>query len=265
MIKSVFSLIEINFKILCFSSSDSEGSSELTLRYENYILELHKKYEIPQRPERPSKSTILEFDPLFDSSPSSSVQTSTETQILNDMFQLDLYGTNSNFEANYDALSISEESEAGEEFLNPPTPPQRTDSLAEEGTSTSDSNKKPTWYTENENPESKPRSSTFFSKLNDMLKKVPESARHITVGLQKDKFLDRPSLNSRALYQHKGILFRISSKSVEDLFGEFHFRWLVLSGGAMVFYADNACENSKEQIPLETILSVQYAADKKYK
>lgn len=215
-----------------------------------------------QRLERASKSTIFEFDPLFNTQTNSTLQNNNETHLLNEMFQLDLYGTNANFQPNYDTLSISGESEIGEEILNPPTPPQRSDSLLEEAPI--DSSKKTIWYSD-ENPETKQRTSNFFSKLNDVLKRVPESARNIRAGLQKDKFLDRPSLNSRAIYQHRGILFRISSKSVEDLFGEFHFRWLVLSNGSMTFYADNACENPKELIPLDTIISVQFASDKKYK
>lgn len=238
--------------------------------YENYIIELHKKYETPQKAapdavhklERPSRSTILEFDPLFNASSSQTVLDTNDAHMLNEMFQVDLYGTNTNFQPNYDELSLSGESETAEDFLNPPTPPQRSDSLLDEVTA--ETTKKTTWYAE-ENVEVKHRASSFFSKLNDVLKKVPESARNIRAGLQKDKFLDRPSLNSRTMYQHKGILFRVSSKSVEDLFGEFHFRWLVLSGGTMTFYADNACENAKEFISLDTIISVQFASNKKYK
>lgn len=246
-------------------------NSELTQQYENFVLELHKNMSTesnttPQRQNRPSKSTIFEFDPLFNP-PQENAQNIT-VNILDEMFQLDLYGTNANIQPNYDQLSISEESDiAGEEFLNPPTPPLRTDSLADEPTISTlqIENKKTTWYADDVQETNNKRSSNIFTKINDVLKRVPESARNIKAGLQKDKFLDRPSLNSRATYQHRGILFRISSKSVEDLFGEFHFRWLVLSNGVLTFYADNACENTKEIIPLDTIISVQFAGDKKYK
>lgn len=63
--------------------------------------------ELPIRQERPSKSTIFEFDPLLNTESASAPQNSNETSILNDMFQLDLYGTSANFQPNYDTLSIS--------------------------------------------------------------------------------------------------------------------------------------------------------------
>lgn len=191
-----------------------------------------------------------------------------ETKMLDEIFQQDLYGTN-NIPPNYDQCSISGDSETGEEFLNPPTPPQRSDSLMEEVPNTS--NKRTIWHTEtkNEVPEQETKKHNFISKITDgmekVLKRVPEYSKGIRAGLHKDKFIDRPALNARAIYQHKGILFRVSSKSVEDLFGEFHFRWLVLANGQMTFYADNACENPKEHIPLETVLSIQFAPEKKYK
>lgn len=256
-----------------FRSSDSESSlnSELSALYENHILELRRRNETisandaPQRPPRPSKSTLFEFDPLTNLQPSTSSQNNPEIKMLDDIFIVDLYGVNQNFKPNYDQCSISGDSESGEDFLNPPTPPQRFDSLADDSNfATNDMSKKNQNLNDiDSNNESK--KSGWKTRLNDVWKRVPESAKNIRVGLQKDKFLDRPSLNPRAILQQKGILFRISSKSVEDLFGEFHYRWAVLSTGGLIFYADNACENPKETIPLDTILSIQFAPEKKYK
>lgn len=258
-------------------SSDGESSvnSELSLLYENYLTNLHQNNEFQsdetnestQRRPRPSKSTIFEFDPLLNPQPSTSVHI-PEKNALDDLLELDLYGNNLNIQLNYDQYSISEDSE-NDECLNPPTPPERVDSLEDENSSENvnkPSSSTTSWYT-NDGDISVDTKKTggWMTKLNDVLKKVPESARNIRVGLQKDKFLDRPSLNSRVVHHNKGILFRISSKSVEDLFGEFHYRWAVLSSTHLIFYADNNCENPKESIPLDTILSVQLAPEKKYK
>lgn len=192
----------------------------------------------------------------------SNVQNISETKLLNDLFEKGLYG--GCFSVENDDFSISEESE--EEYLNPPTPPQRFDSLAEEVSLSNVENpgkqSNSNWFANGAENTGDVKKSNWKAKLNDVLKKVPESARNIRAGLQREKFLARPSLNSRTNFDYRGILFRISSKSVEDLFGEVHYRWLTITSNGLSFYTDNTCDNLKENIPLDSILSLQFSQEK---
>lgn len=253
------------------SSGESSAYSELNLCYENYILELRKKYETdnkaaaPPTPPRPSKSTILEFDPLVKKPGSVPHTNNNDLVLLEQLLESDLYGNITGVDPNYDQWSITSELE-GDEYINPPTPPKRFDSLGEEARTQPvvDDKSKTNWFTSDKpTPVVESKKSGWMKQLNDVLKKVPESARNIR-GLYKDKCLDRPILNYRAISNHKGMLFKISRKSVEDLFGEYNFRWCVLASGILTFYTDNTCENVKEHYSLESILSVQ-ALEKKLK
>ncbi|GLV33934.1 Rho GTPase activating protein at 15B [Carabus blaptoides fortunei] len=251
------------------SSGESSAYSELNLCYENYILELRKKNETvskavvaPRTPPRPTKSTILEFDPLVQKP----AHANNDLVLLEQLLESDLYGNITGVDPNYDQWSITSELE-GDEYINPPTPPKRFDSLGEEVKTqpqTVEDKSKTNWFTFDKPMAAvETKKSGWMKQLNDVLKKVPESARNIR-GLYKDKCLDRPILNYRAIANHKGMLFKISRKSVEDLFGEYTFRWCVLANGILTFYTDNTCDCVKEHFSLESILSVQ-ALEKKLK
>lgn len=250
------------------SGSLSSAYSELNSCYENFILELRKQNEAkedkpPALPCRPSKSTIFEFDPLMNQ-PNNNAN-NNDMAFLVQMLQSGLNGNGIDSEINYDQLSLSSEQDT-DEYMIPPTPPKRFDSLGEDflKSSSSEDKSKTNWFTTPPNvnvvpekPQPENKKVGWMKQLNDVLKKVPESARNIRAGLQKDKALERPMLSNITMASHKGMLFRVSRKSVEDLFGEFSFRWGVLANSAMTMYADNACDNIKEQFNLESILSVQ--------
>lgn len=268
----IMTQIQNNGKRSSDSGSLSSAYSELNSCYENFIIELRKQNEAkedrpPTLPSRPSKSTILEFDPLINQNSQNQPNNNTNNDMafLVQILQSGLNGNGIDSEINYDQLSLSSEQDM-DEYLTPPTPPKRFDSLGEEfpKSSSSEDKSKTNWFTTptnvnvvREKPQLENKKVGWMKQLNDVLKKVPESARNIRVGLQKDKTLERPMLSNITLASHKGMLFRVSRKSVEDLFGEFSFRWGVLANSAMTMYADNACDNIKEQFNLESILSVQ--------
>lgn len=81
----------------------------------------------------------------------------------------------------------------------------------------------------------------------------------------KESGLLRPALEPKGVVQHKGMLYKVQSGPVEDLFGEFSARWCVLENWHLVCYSDNTCDSVKEYFPMENILSIQILQDQKYK
>lgn len=233
--------------------------------YENHVLE--KK--------RPATSLLLQFDPLNSNANSyENVLLEDDKKLLEELLQGELYGNLSNT-GTYDNWSLSNDSEPGE-FVNPPPPPTRVDSLPsdEPATPTSKEEKSQTsWFTNENTPNivSRPVSTaaseaskkqSWFKQMNEVLKKAPEVVRNFR---SKDNMLLRPSLEPKGLVQHKGMLYKVQSGPVEDLFGEFSARWCVLENWHLVCYSDNTCDSVKEHFPMESILSIQILQDQKYK
>lgn len=232
--------------------------------YENHVLE--KK--------RPATSVLLQFDPLNNNANSyENVLLEDDKKLLEELLQGELYGNLSNT-GTYDNWSLSNDSEPGE-FVNPPPPPTRVDSLPsdEPSTPTTKEEKSQTsWFTNDSTPTipSRPVSTvseaskkpSWFKQMNVVLKKAPEVVRNLR---SKDSMLLRPSLEPKGLVQHKGMLYKVQSGPVEDLFGEFSARWCVLENWHLVCYSDNTCDSVKEHFPMESILSIQILQDQKYK
>lgn len=232
--------------------------------YENHVLE--KK--------RPATSVLLQFDPLNNNTNSyENVLLEDDKKILEELLQGELYGNTSNT-GTYDNWSLSNDSEPGE-FVNPPPPPTRVDSLPSDEPSTpvtKEEKSQTSWFTSEVNPAipSRPVSTvsevskkqSWFKHMNEVLKKAPDVVRNLR---SKDSVLLRPSLEPKGLVQHKGMLYKVQSGPVEDLFGEFSARWCVLENWHLVCYSDNTCDSVKEHFPMESVLSIQILQDQKYK
>lgn len=245
-------------------NSNSSGSFvRQNSLYENHMIE--KK--------RPATSVLLQFDPLNNNTNSyENVLLEDDKKLLEELLQGELYGNISNT-GTYDNWSLSNDSEPGE-FVNPPPPPTRVDSLPsdEPATPTTKEKSQTSWFTSESNPPtpSRPVSTvseaskrpSWFRQVNEVLKKAPEVVRNFR---SKDNMLLRPSLEPKGLVQHKGMLYKVQSGPVEDLFGEFSARWCVLENWHLVCYSDNTCDSVKEHFPMESVLSIQILQDQKYK
>ncbi|KAK4876934.1 hypothetical protein RN001_009440 [Aquatica leii] len=242
----------------------SETSTHIDIR--NTLYENHTVRPPPRTKKlnkRPTESVIVQFDPLTE------VNTSNYTN-LNDLralevlLQGDLYGTISNV-GTVDNWSSSE-SEV-EEFLNPPTPPTRFDSLSEESLNVSEKTKSTWFHTDGTNTKAATSNNnefkaiSWFKQVNEVLKKAPEIVKG---NKQKSNVLMRPMLSMKVVPQ-KGMLYKITSGPVEDLFGEFTSRWCILENANFICYADAWTTNIKENFSMDTILSVQALVDQKYK
>ena len=260
--------------------------------YENHVLNVELR-DLPT-PRKPTNTLIMQFDPMSantkDNVETLQEGTSTNTSHLRELMQFEqtlqqeLYSNMAEL-TTLDNWSISNESEI-EEYINPPTPPARFDSLPEESASPILNRKesaspimnrkesKSLWYTEDSSAEgeatvSNSRDSVgsvigrnLIKQINEVFKKAPQFVKNVKT---KEIFLDRPSISSRVVNNHKGMLYKVTNGPVEDLFGEFGSRWCVLEDQAFLCHQDNTCNTVKENIPLASILSVQILQDQKYK
>lgn len=217
---------------------------------------------------RPSKSTIYEFDPLQSSTaPKKYDGVSNELLLLESFLIGDTYGTIVASDNTDDSFEFYES-----EYFNPPTPPERSDSLFNE------TNQKPTtklnvvdkdrnsnWFvtadaettsvssvTEDGNKSANSVMQKFshmlkFEKLNRTSKAVP----------QKVDCVERPSVNSLPVPYFSGMLTRIVSGVVEDLFKNSQLRYCVLSDQKLMCYSDPTNSVLKEAYTLDNIYSVQ--------
>lgn len=233
--------------------------------YENHVIRPPPRTKKLSR--RPTDSVILQFDPLTNTS-ANLYSNVNDLKALEELLQGELYGTISNV-GTFDNWSISTESEA-DEYLNPPTPPTRYDSLPEEVPNVQEKSKT-SWFV-SDTPGTKNVSSNsnnleskamnWFKQVNVVLKKAPDIVRG---NKQKDNMVMRPMLSTKALVQQKGMLYKVTSGPVEDFFGEFSSRWCILERGCLTCYSDGSSDNVKEYFPLSSILSVQALVDQKYK
>nr|CAH7712994.1 unnamed protein product [Callosobruchus chinensis] len=204
--------------------------------------------------------------------------------MLEEMLQGDLYGNISDVRI-MDEWSLSDsQSESDAEFISPPTPPLRSDSLPEENPEdvdaveisepkspevksrtnwfTVDSEPKPSTVIENKKQSWLKRHISFKFQVKDVLEKAPDMVKSLR---NKDNsVVERPALGGRHLVQKKGMLYKVQSGPVEDLFGEYSGRWCIIEHGKFLCYSDNTCQNLREHFSAENILSIQLLQDKKY-
>lgn len=173
-----------------------------------------------------------------------------------------------------DDWSISNESES-DDIVNPPTPPVRVDSLPEEEddevrSQTKDNSKlaasksKTNWFTNDASASpnlGENKKLSWFKQMKEALEKAPEVVRGMK---NKDNVVQRAALGSTNFVQKRGMLYKVQSGPVEDLFGEYSGRWCVLENSNVICYSDNTCQHLKEHFPAQNILSIQILQDKKY-
>lgn len=269
------------------SLSNASAESHENSIYENHPI-LFRKSET-ESGMRPSKSIILQFDPL---SHESNTEFS-EMNLLEELLQGDLYG-NISEAYTFDDWSISNESES-EDFLNPPTPPARFDSLPEDEQKETETvivdgndKEKPalrkkvappppapvnvvvksrsSWFTDTDSTASRPPVEPKKSWLKQVTQHVLEKAPEVFKGPRSvDNLVERPILGGKKFVNKKGMLYKVQGGPVEDLFGEYSGRWCVLENSDLFCYSDNTCVHLKEHFPSSNVLSIQLLQDAKYK
>lgn len=187
-----------------------------------------------------------------------------DMKLLEELLQGDLYGNISNSHTIED-WSISNDSES-EDVVCPPTPPMRIDSLPDEELEQENKNipkSRSNWFT-NEKPQqiqTETKKNNWFKQVKEALEKAPDMVRGIK---NRDNVVERPPISVKSSVQKKGMLYKIQSGPVEDLFGEYSGRWCILENSNFVCYSDNTCQHLKEHFRAQNILSVQILQDKKY-
>ncbi|CAH0546516.1 unnamed protein product [Brassicogethes aeneus] len=266
--------VEVELRPSVMPVPEEKGScaSNTNSTYENYVP--------PCLVPRASKSVIYQFDPLNNNvNPTSGTVSSnhlSEIQVLEELLQGDLYGTTS-LETT-ESWSISNDSDS-EEFLNPPTPPTRFDSLPEEeeertneapqkeATPQTNHTSVTKWFDEGAEREesaanNKPKRNRSF-RMSSFFEKAPSLLKNIR--LTKDNEVDRPEILVNRMIGRKGRLFKVISNPVEGLFSEYNCRWCVLESSNLICYSDSAYSSVKESFKGSSILSIQLLQDAKYK
>ncbi|CAH2103627.1 unnamed protein product [Euphydryas editha] len=215
---------------------------------------------------RPSKSTIYEFDPLT----SNSISTQKYEGVSNELLLLesfligDTYGTIiSTDSGNEEAVYDFEESD----YFNPPTPPERFDSLFPEEASSKTvpsaiggRERTSNWYdsestvpTENETK----APNSMMQRFSNMLKLDSVLYKSTKTTVQKVEVVQRPPLNNLPVPHYSGILNKLVSGVVEDLFKNSQSRYCVLSDQKLTCYTDPTTSVVKETYLLENIYCLQ--------
>ncbi|EFA00372.1 arf-GAP with Rho-GAP domain, ANK repeat and PH domain-containing protein 1 [Tribolium castaneum] len=243
--------------------------SEFSTEVRNSLYENHTIAARVQAEKKCRESVIMQFDPLRTGSTvgedvcfPQSVLPSEDIKMLEEYFQGDLYG-NVSITRTLDEWSISNDSEP-EEFITPPMPPVRIDSLPEEEQSPREKSRSQ-WFTSSdsvkENKE-EPKKFGWLKQIKGALEKAPEVVKGVR---NKDTVVQRPELEIKSFVHKKGMLYKVQSGPVEDLFGEYSGRWCILQNSNFICYSDSTCDTVKEHFPAESILSVQILQDPKFK
>ncbi|XP_017773317.1 PREDICTED: arf-GAP with Rho-GAP domain, ANK repeat and PH domain-containing protein 2 [Nicrophorus vespilloides] len=209
-------------------------------------------------------SVLMEFDPLQNNNDAASMTGRSDLNELEKSLQGELYGNIS-----IDNISLFDEASDEETYINPPPPPPpiRFDSLSEESQSNNE-NSRTNWFIDGDHVEttkSEGRAHAWLNKAQNLLKKAPEIVELVKGFKNKDNVIQRPTLSPRGIIQQKGMLYKITSGPVEDLFGEFSSRWCVLQSGTFIAYSDTMSDNIKENIPMDSIISIQILQEQKHK
>lgn len=233
--------------------------------YENWTLPLSSpKSSLNIKPieeaPRPSNSTIYEFDPLHTSQPIPKYQGMSNELLLLESFLIgDTYGTivsNDNHEDNFDFNES--------EYFNPPTPPERFDSLFNEAQPnvTGGRDRNSNWYTsENDSKsvveEETKQSNSVIQKFSRRLKLDSVRNKSTKQNTQKIELVERPPLNDKPVAYFYGNLTKIVSGVVEDLFKNSQTWYCMLSDHKLMLYNDATNLILKESYTLDSIYSLQ--------
>ncbi|CAK1554623.1 unnamed protein product [Leptosia nina] len=232
--------------------------------YENWTLP-HTSKTNPESVEKPSTSTIYEFDPLnFTPTSKTYDGVSNELLLLESFLIGDTYGTIvSNNVSNDEPFDFVES-----DYFNPPTPPERFDSLAQSETKSDiplNQRKNSNWYVDSDcnannittTEDIKPTNSVMqrFSnmlKLDNVLYKTKQSAVKVDT-------VERPAINQLPVAYYSGTLSKVTSGTVEDLFKNTQScsRYCVLSDQKLVCYTDAVNSIVKEVYTVDSINSLQ--------
>ncbi|XP_047524117.1 arf-GAP with Rho-GAP domain, ANK repeat and PH domain-containing protein 2 [Pieris napi] len=234
--------------------------------YENWTLQLSPKPNV-ESIDRPSKSTIYEFDPLnFTAQPKKYDGVSNELLLLESFLIGDTYGTIVSNDVGVDDTFDFVESD----YFNPPTPPERFDSLAvgeiaEKPTlspSVKDNNSN--WYVGKDCSsadvvEETKTGSSVMQRFSNMLKfdnVLNKGLKQPSVKVEK---VERPAINHLLVPYYSGTLNKVISGTVEDLFknSQSCSRYCILSDHKLMCYSDPSNSIVKEVYTLDSINSVQ--------
>ncbi|XP_026500877.2 arf-GAP with Rho-GAP domain, ANK repeat and PH domain-containing protein 2 [Vanessa tameamea] len=218
---------------------------------------------------RPSKSTIYEFDPLTSSVTSAQKYegVSNELLLLESFLIGDTYGTIVSTDSGNDDVVY----DIGEsDYFNPPTPPERFDSLLPDETlcktisssPTTDKEKNANWYVSNDSGAVVPtegnvkHSNSMMQRFSNMLKFDNVLNKSNKQTSQKVEVVQRPPINNLPVPYYSGILNKVVS-GVEDLFKNSQNRYCVLSDQKLMCYTDPTNSILKEAYTFENIYCLQ--------
>ncbi|XP_049885217.1 arf-GAP with Rho-GAP domain, ANK repeat and PH domain-containing protein 2 isoform X2 [Pectinophora gossypiella] len=233
---------------------------------------LYENWTLPQQPKmesgrRPSKSTIFEFDPLNASTATNRYEGMSNELLLLESFLIgDTYGTIVTTDSGEDCFEDFGESD----YFNPPTPPERTDSLLTEDAESKpqtlpvDKDRNSNWFitetdvkpvTEDETKSG----NSVMQRFSHMLKldNVLNKSFKQNTQPQKVEQVERPPVNRLPVPYFSGTLTRIVSGVVEDLFKNSQTRYCVLSDQKLMCYSDPTNSVLKEAYTLDSIYSLQ--------
>jgi Arf-GAP/Rho-GAP domain/ANK repeat/PH domain-containing protein 1 len=250
--------------------------SDLSIEIRNSLYENHTIVAKPRQEPEPKcrESVILQFDPLSrtqppkeEEPPPTSCLAKEDIKLLEEFLQGDLYG-NLSITKTLDDWSISNDSDP-EDFITPPAPPVRFDSLPEEEQQPPQisprEKSRSHWFTSNESVKetaSETKKTGWLKQLKGALEKAPEVVKGVR---NRDSVVQRPELEVKSFVHKKGMLYKVQGGPVEDLFGEYSGRWCVLQNSNFICYADSTSESIKEHFPAESVLSIQILQDPKFK
>ncbi|XP_048488620.1 arf-GAP with Rho-GAP domain, ANK repeat and PH domain-containing protein 2 [Plutella xylostella] len=235
--------------------------------YENWNLPGEPLLASPEVTSRPSKSTIFEFDPL-NTATSKYEGVSNELLLLESYLTGDTYGTITATDGSEDNF----EDFSDKDYFNPPTPPERTDSLfdtesenkADTAVAAGSKDNNSNWFTD-EDGQSKPdevkianTTGGYMQRFSNMLKLDNMLNKSSKQNAPKVEVVERPGISVYVHY-YSGMLSRLVSgpSGVEELFKNSLTRHCVLSDQKLMCYSDATNTVLKETYALESVLSIQ--------
>ncbi|XP_026747515.1 arf-GAP with Rho-GAP domain, ANK repeat and PH domain-containing protein 2 [Trichoplusia ni] len=210
-----------------------------------------------EEPQKPRQSTLYEFDPLQSRSSTKKFEGMSNELLLLESFLIgDTYGTIVASDNTDDTFEFYES-----DYFNPPTPPERSDSLFNEPKpSIIDKDSSSHWFvdgdTKSVTEEDTKSTNTVMRKFSHMLK-FEKLNKTVKPAVQKVDCVERPPVNSMLVPYFSGLLTRIVSGVVEDLFKNSQTRYCVLSDQKLMCYSDPTNSVLKEAYTLDSIYSVQ--------
>ncbi|KAI8431141.1 hypothetical protein MSG28_001186 [Choristoneura fumiferana] len=213
---------------------------------------------------RPSKSTIFEFDPLNSSKSTPKYDGVSNELILLESFLIgDTYGSIVTTDTADDTFDFRDS-----EYFNPPTPPERSDSLFPENEtktdtpSAGDKDKNSNWFVPNESETKSEEikgtnTHSVMQKFSSMLKLDNVLHKSVKPVVSKVDAVERPAVNSLPVQFYSGTMTKVMSGGVEELFKNAQSRFCVLSDQKLMCYTDPTNSVLKESYTLDSINSLQ--------